>query len=177
MRKFDGKDPVNWILHMEKHFDLHGLPLLQKVRIASKYLEPNQFLWYKWLCFHKPLVTWSIFMEEMIAHYDDTKSNTFFSQLINLKQKGSMEEHIEDFQKLNKRVNDILEKQKIHSFIYDVEADNNGMKSCWKKGMEDFKKDMESLKEGGTKLLQERPPNDERIKKHQNMRIYIGNQP
>ena len=36
----------------------------------------------------KKNVTWSIFMEEMIANYEDTKSNTFFSQLINLKQKG-----------------------------------------------------------------------------------------
>ena len=32
----------------------------------------------------------------MIAHYEDTKSNTFFSQLINLKQQGSMMEQIED---------------------------------------------------------------------------------
>ena len=56
-------------------------------------------------------------MKEMIAHYDDTKSNTFFSQLINLEQKGSMAEHIEDFQKLNTRVNYILEKQRIDVFI------------------------------------------------------------
>jgi hypothetical protein len=41
-------------------------------------------------------------MEEMIAHYEDTRSNTFFSQLINLKQKGSVTEHIENFQRLNK---------------------------------------------------------------------------
>ena len=47
MRKFEGKDPINWILQMEKYFDLHGVPLLQKVRIASNYLEPNQVLWYK----------------------------------------------------------------------------------------------------------------------------------
>jgi len=38
-------------------------------------------------------------MEEMITHYEDTKKNTFFIQLINLKQKVSMAEHIEDFQK------------------------------------------------------------------------------
>jgi len=56
-------------------------------------------------------------MEEMIAHYEDTKSNTFFTQLINLKQKGSMGEHIEDFQKLNIRVNDIAKKQRIDVFI------------------------------------------------------------
>jgi len=113
MRKFYGKDPVNWILHMEKYFDLHEVQLLQKVLIASSYLELDQFLWYKGLCSRKPLVTWSIFTEEMIAHYEDTKRVTFFSQLINLKQKCSMVEHIEDFKKLNIRENYIIEKQRI----------------------------------------------------------------
>jgi len=108
MRKFYGKDSVNWILHMEKYFDLHGVPLLEKVCISSSYLEPDQFLWYKGLCSRRPLVAWSIFTEEMIAHYEDAKRNTFFSQSINVKQKGLMVEHIEDFQKLNIRINDIL---------------------------------------------------------------------
>ena len=56
-------------------------------------------------------------LEEIIAHYEDTKSNTFFSQFINLKQKGSVVEHIEDFQKLNIRVADILEKHNIDVLI------------------------------------------------------------
>ena len=107
MRKFDGKDPVTWILHMEQYFDLHNMQNTQKVRIATLNLEQNTFVWYRWLCSRKKIVTWSIFMEEMIAHYEDTESNTFFSQLINLKQKGSVVEHIEDFQKLNIRVTDI----------------------------------------------------------------------
>jgi len=55
---------------------------------------------------------------------------------------------------LSKRVNDILEKQKINSFIYVMKADINGMKAYWKKGMEDFKKDMEDLKEGRTNPVQ-----------------------
>ena len=54
---------------------------------------------------------------KMIAHYEDTKSNIVFSQLINLKQKGSMEEHIKDFQKLNISVNDIPEKKMVDVFI------------------------------------------------------------
>ena len=53
----------------------------------------------------------------MIENYKDTKSNTFFSQLINLKPKGSMVEHIEDFQKLNIRVTDIPEEHRIDVFI------------------------------------------------------------
>jgi hypothetical protein len=56
-------------------------------------------------------------MEEMIAHYEDTRSNTFFSQLINLKQKGSVTEHIENFQRLNIKVTNILDGHLIDVFI------------------------------------------------------------
>jgi hypothetical protein len=44
MRKFDGKYPITWILHMEQFFDLHQVPTLQKVTLASLYLEPDQFV-------------------------------------------------------------------------------------------------------------------------------------
>ena len=108
MRVFDGKDPITWILQMEQYFYLHDVRHTKKVHIASLYLELDQFVWYQWICSHKPTVTCLIFMNEMISHYEDTKRNTLFSQLIILKQKGSMEEHIEDFQKLNIKVIDIL---------------------------------------------------------------------
>jgi hypothetical protein len=116
-RKFDGKDPIRWILQMEQFFDLQNVPHTQKVQIASLYLEPNQFVWYRWLCSHKSLVTCIIFTEEMIARYEDTRSNTFFSQLINLKQKGLVIEHIENFQRLNIKVIYILDEHLIDVFI------------------------------------------------------------
>jgi hypothetical protein len=53
----------------------------------------------------------------MIEHYEDTRSNTFFSQLINLKQKGSVTKHIENFQRLNTKVTDISDEQLIDVFI------------------------------------------------------------
>jgi hypothetical protein len=56
-------------------------------------------------------------MEEMIACYEDTRRNTLFSQLINLKQKGSVIEHIENFQRLNIKVIDILDDHLIDVFI------------------------------------------------------------
>ena len=59
----------------------------------------------------------AIFTEELIAHYEDTKSNTFFSQLISLRQKGSIMEHIEELQKLNIRVKNIPEEHRIDVFI------------------------------------------------------------
>jgi hypothetical protein len=56
-------------------------------------------------------------MEEMIAHYEDTRSNTFFSQLINIKQKSSVAENIENFQRFNIKVTDILDEHLIDVFI------------------------------------------------------------
>ena len=50
MRMFDGKDPITWIFQMKQFFYLHQVPNLQKVTIASLYLEPEQFVWYQWLC-------------------------------------------------------------------------------------------------------------------------------
>jgi hypothetical protein len=53
----------------------------------------------------------------MIAHYQDTRSNTFLIQLINLKQKGSVAEHIENFQRLNIKVTNIPDEHLIDVFI------------------------------------------------------------
>jgi hypothetical protein len=117
MMKFDGKDPITWILQMEQFFDLHDVAHTEKVLIAYLYLEPNQFVWYRWLCYRKFLVTWTIFTEKMIAHYEDTRRNTFFSQLINLKQKGSVAKHIEKFQRLNIKVTYIPDEHLIDVFI------------------------------------------------------------
>ena len=80
MRNFDGKDPITWILNMEQYFDLNNVQNTQKVRIATLYLEKNLFSWYRWIFSHKPLVTWLIFTDKMISHYEDTNNNTFFSQ-------------------------------------------------------------------------------------------------
>jgi hypothetical protein len=88
---------------MEQFFDLHQVPNLQKVTIASLYLESEQFVWYQWLCEQKKdiIISWSL------ISYRDDKNNTFFSQLVNLKQKGLVVEHIQQFQKLSLRVKNI----------------------------------------------------------------------
>ena len=65
MMKFDGKDAITWIFQMEQFFDIHKVPNLQKVIIASLYIEPQQFVWYQWLCECKKntIISCSIFTE------------------------------------------------------------------------------------------------------------------
>jgi len=52
---------------------------------------------------------------------------------------------------------------KRNSFICAMEADIDGREVDLKKDMEYLKKDMEGSKEGETKLLQERTPNDDKV--------------
>ena len=47
MRKFDGKDPVTWVLQMEQYFDLKNVQNTQKVHIEALHLEKNTFVWYQ----------------------------------------------------------------------------------------------------------------------------------
>ena len=92
---------------------------LQKVTIASLYLEPDQFVLYQWICDRKndSIVFWSIFTEELIAHCRDVNNNTLFSKLVNLKQKSPVTEHIKQFQQLILRVKNISEHNLLDFFI------------------------------------------------------------
>ena len=53
----------------------------------------------------------------MIAHYGDINSNTFFIQLVNIKQKGPVTEHIKQFQQLSLKVKNISEDKLLDLFI------------------------------------------------------------
>ena len=79
MRKFDGKDPVTWILQMGQYFDLNNVKNTKNICIATLYLEQNTFVWYRWLCSRKKIVTWSIFTEEIITHYEDTRETPYLA--------------------------------------------------------------------------------------------------
>ena len=82
---------------MKQFFDIHQVPNLKKVTIAYLYLEHQLFVWYQWLCEDKKntIISWSIFIEELIAYHDYFKSNSFFTQFINLKKKGLVIVHIQ----------------------------------------------------------------------------------
>ncbi len=113
MHKFDGKDPLTWINQMENIFEVHQIPYGQKVTMASLYLEPDQFIWYRWLSTHRRkkglIVLWSIFTEELQAQYSNSVTKNFFNQLAKLQQTGSVKDYIQKFQNLSLRVDTITE--------------------------------------------------------------------
>ena len=53
----------------------------------------------------------------MISYHDDIKSNYLFTQLINLRQKGLVREHLQQFQKSSLGVDGILDDKLLNLFI------------------------------------------------------------
>ena len=76
-------------------------------------------MWYQWLCECKNdfIISWPIFTEELISYYEDIKSNSFFSQLISIRQKGTVVEHIQQLQKLK----NILDSNLLDLFMETLE--------------------------------------------------------
>ena len=56
-------------------------------------------------------------MKQLITHYGNINSNTFFIQLINLKQKHPVIERIRQFQKLTLRVKNISKDNLLDLFM------------------------------------------------------------
>lgn len=122
MRKFDGNDPITWIFQMEKIFDLHQVLTLQKAIIVSLSLDPDQFVWYRWLCDHKNnfIVSLSIFTNEWIAYYGGIKRNSLFIQMINHRKIGTIIEHIQQLQKFSLRVKNFPKDNLLDPFMVNL---------------------------------------------------------
>lgn len=71
------------------------------------------------MCEHKKknIISWSVFIGELITYHDDVNNNSFFTQLINLRKKVPLIEHIQQIQKLSLRVKGIPDDKLFDIFI------------------------------------------------------------
>ena len=84
------------------------------------------------------------------------RSNTFFNQLINIKQKGSLAEHIEDFQKLNISVKDIPEEHIIDMFIGNLKDNIQHEVFLWE--LDSLEKEFRLARKMERKIMATRKP-------------------
>ena len=57
-------DPTIWLFKADQFFQLHGIPVLDRVALVSFHLEGDAYLWYQLLQQEVGIVTW----EEFIGH-------------------------------------------------------------------------------------------------------------
>ncbi|KAL6320971.1 hypothetical protein AAG906_010780 [Vitis piasezkii] len=140
--RYSGNDPTEWFNKVDQFFEYQGIPVAQKVSLASFHLEGEANQWWQWLrrsySEEGKEVAWADFEEELWARFGPTKCEDFDEALSRVKQMGSLRDYQREFEKLGNRVQGWTQKALVGTFM-------GGLKSEIADGIRMFKP--KSLKE------------------------------
>lgn len=114
--KFTKDDVVGWLSKCESYFDLDKTPEENKVVMASLTLDEIGYQWFDGLkeSTDEP-ITWHVFFEGICVRFSATLLAPL-EELVQLKQKGSLIEYQERFDKIACRSN-LTEQQKLNCYM------------------------------------------------------------
>ncbi|KAK0608232.1 hypothetical protein LWI29_027540 [Acer saccharum] len=82
--RYEGKDdPTIWLCKAEQFFQLHAIPTIDRVQLASFHLEGDAHLWYQLLQQEMPVVSWEDFKDGLNSRYGPNQYLDFFEILHN----------------------------------------------------------------------------------------------
>ena len=105
--QFNGDDMVGWVYKCEQYFLLEATPPELKVRVASVYLEGKASQWHR--LFMKSRIPndalkWEEYIKAMNCRFGPNAFEDPMFDLTNLKQEGSIQEYMDEFEMLLGRV-------------------------------------------------------------------------
>lgn len=108
---FDGTDPTGWIGRVEKFFEVHHVESEEKVHSAFVSMDGPVVHWFRFLRKKILTLTWEVLTSEMIKRYCGRKAINTYKQLAAMKQEGSIEEYVHQFEVLVAQMEDMPEIQ------------------------------------------------------------------
>lgn len=97
---FNGEDPAGWISRAEVYFRVQGtLPEL-KVSLAQLCMEGATIHFFNSLVGEDEGLSWEKLKESLLARYGGHGDGDVYEQLTGLKQSGTVEEYITEFEYL-----------------------------------------------------------------------------
>lgn len=120
MPEFDGnkKSNVEWINKAEEYFEIYDInDDDEKLRHASMKMEGEPYNWYMWWKKTTRIISWRKFKDELFKRFQGVKEEVFFSKVIKLRQKGSVDEYTQEWETLVTRVHGLSESRLIQSYV------------------------------------------------------------
>ncbi|XP_019416449.1 PREDICTED: uncharacterized protein LOC109327750 [Lupinus angustifolius] len=96
---FSGDDAYGWTHRLERYFQLKELTEGEKMQATVMALEGKALSWYHWWEKCNPRPNWEGFKIAVVRRFQPSMIQNPFEQLLALKQTGSVEEFVEDFEK------------------------------------------------------------------------------
>ncbi|XP_026459221.1 uncharacterized protein LOC113359864 [Papaver somniferum] len=120
---FDGDDPDGWIFSTDQYFNLHVVADNMKLVIASAHLKGDANAWYRWKRTTMTVNTCLEFCSLVRARFSETKFVDARMAVSMIKQKGTVREHIPEFERLLNFFTDLPEKHLFNCFIHSLKPE------------------------------------------------------
>jgi hypothetical protein len=120
---FDGEDPAGWISRAEAYFKVQGTSPEVKVELAQLCMEGYTIHFFNSLVGEDETMTWESLKEALLERYGGHGDGDVYEQLTELKQTGTVEEYIMEFEYLTAQIPKLPEKQFRGYFIHGLKAE------------------------------------------------------
>lgn len=97
---FDGNNPRSWIRKCERYFSIFSIPEMQKVELATMYVNGKADVWLQGYMMQKPSFNWNELKEAVCKRFGDIQGSEIVEEFNKLDQKGSIEDYTEKFEEL-----------------------------------------------------------------------------
>jgi hypothetical protein len=108
---FDGDDPAGWISRAEVYFWVQGTTPKVKVCLAQLCMEGATIHFFNSLINDEEGLTWEQLKHALLERYGGHGDGDVYEQLTALKQKGSVDDYITEFEYLTAQIPRLPEKQ------------------------------------------------------------------
>jgi hypothetical protein len=123
---FDGDDPAGWISRAEVYFRVQGTSPEVKVGLAQLCMEGATIHFFNSLICENEGLDWEELKEALLGRYGGHGDGDVYEQLTDLKQKGTVDEYITDFEYLIAQIPRLPDKQFLGYFLHGLKMEIRG---------------------------------------------------
>jgi hypothetical protein len=123
---FIGDDPAGWIARAEVYFNVQNTRPEIKVNLAQLCMDGPTIHFFKGLLEENETLTWEDLKIALLERYGGVSDGNVFEQLSALQQEGTIEEYIEDFERLVAQLPRLPNDQYLGYFVHGLKEKIRG---------------------------------------------------
>ncbi|MCH79682.1 transposon Tf2-1 polyprotein, partial [Trifolium medium] len=123
---FDGEDPAGWISRAEVYFRVQDTTPTVRVNLAQLCMEGPTIHFFNSLLNEEEELTWSRLKDALLERYGGHGEGDVYEQLTELRQTGSVDEYITEFEYLTAQIPRLPDKQFLGYFLHGLKGEIRG---------------------------------------------------
>jgi len=121
--RFDGTNPMNWILKAQQFYNYNRTPEQQKVSFVAFHTEGKALIWYNWLMDSGYAGGWKDFVSALKTRFAPSAFDDPIGIFTKLKQTSTVEDFQTQFEILSNRIQGLSEEFKVSTFLSGLRKD------------------------------------------------------